>query len=188
MSSNRFSFFSYGTVSKKAAVIVGCGTEVWLAEAVGLVCWLIVERLRLAWKHTDAFGVLFWSVHVEMKEEVFGRRHILHLMLVWHLSDFRYPNYFQRSEVVRPFFSTSSSSLSVSSHSVLAFQTSDFLSFWVIVCGRGQKLASNTCICFSAVRLVVGILHYIYSINSHYFMEICFHFEIKEFQFVFWRY
>ena len=122
-----FSFSSYGTMATKAAVIVGCRTEVWLAEAVGLVCWLIVERLRLAWKHTDAFGVLFWSVHVEMKEEVFGRRHILHLMLVWHLSDFRYPNYFQISEVVWPFFGWISLSLPISSHSVTLVRLLTFL-------------------------------------------------------------
>ena len=36
---------------------------------------------------TDDFGVLFGMV--EMMEEVSGRRDILHLMLVCHLSDFR---------------------------------------------------------------------------------------------------
>ena len=42
----------------------------------------------------------------------------LQILLVCPLSDFRYPNYFQISEVVRPFLGTVSLSLSASSHSI----------------------------------------------------------------------
>ena len=84
MSLYRFTYFSYGIMAEKAAASVGCRSEVWLIEAVGLVCWEVDASMMA---QTEC---LFGTVPVEMLEEAGGgRRHILHLMLVCHLSDFR---------------------------------------------------------------------------------------------------
>ena len=61
----RSGFFSFRTMAEKDVPIVICQSEVWLVEAVGLVCRLLAGVWRMI---THAFGVLFGSVPVEMME------------------------------------------------------------------------------------------------------------------------
>ena len=74
-------------MADKATEIVGCWNEVWLVEAVGwYVGYLWGGWLRII-AQTHVLRVPSGSVPFEMMEEVSVHWHILHLMLVYPLSD-----------------------------------------------------------------------------------------------------